>query len=68
MVGILSGEILYADANNSVQDLTLDTFVSGGKVNWSLIAAPGSVTQNHVTMTSNAGDFIFIRICYVTSS
>ena len=68
VVGILSGEILYADANNSVQDLTLDTFITGGKVGWSLIAAPGSVTQDHVTMTSNVGDFIFIRICYVTST
>jgi hypothetical protein len=68
VIAVISSDMLYSDANNSTQDLTVDAYPSSSQLDWSLVATPGSVTQNHATMTSNSGDFIIIRFIFVTNA
>ena len=68
VIGIVAGSVQYSDANNSTSHVMLDYHFSSSKVKFSLTIPPSNVTQNMATMTSTAGDFIILTICYVTNS
>jgi hypothetical protein len=68
VIAVISSDMLYSDANNSTQDLTVDAYPSSSQLDWSLVATPGSVTQNHATMTSNSGDFVIVRFIFITNA